>query len=293
MIQINLKKSLQGANGVMQLDLNLEIAKGQFVTLYGPSGAGKTSTLRMIAGLMQPDSGKLSVGGVVWFDAESGTNRSVRKRGVGYVFQDYALFPHMTVLENLNFAKAKSTSQNLINQLLDLMELGDLQDRKPETLSGGQKQRVALARAVVQKPEILLLDEPLAALDAGIRHKLQGYLKRIHEEFKLTTILISHDVGEIVKLSDYVYHLEAGKVIAQGKPETLFTGQSISGKFKFTGEVLKLEQEEIVSVLSILIHTQVVKVVVSHEEAEKLQPGDHVLVVSKAFNPLVYKLENG
>jgi len=202
------------------------------------------------------------------------------------------LFPHMTVLENLNFAKAKNTQQTLINQVLELMELGDLQHRKPETLSGGQKQRVALARAVVQQPKILLLDEPLAALDAAIRHKLQGYLKRIHDEFKLTTILISHDVGEIVKLSDYVYHLEAGKLIAQGKPETLFMGQSISGKFKFTGEVLLIQHEEIVSVLSILINTQVVKVVVSHEEAAKLQPGNHVLVVSKAFNPLVYKLEN-
>jgi len=292
MIQIDLKKTLQGANGSMLLELNLEIAEGQFVTLYGPSGAGKTSTLRMIAGLMPPDSGKLIVGGVVWFDSENRKNLSIQKRGVGYVFQDYALFPHMTVLENLNFAKAKNTQQTLINQLLELMELGDLQHRKPETLSGGQKQRVALARSVVQQPKILLLDEPLAALDAAIRHKLQGYLKRIHDEFKLTTILISHDVGEIVKLSDYVYHLEAGKLIAHGKPETLFMGQSISGKFKFTGEVLVIQHEEIVSVLSILINTQVVKVVVSHEEATKLQPGNHVLVVSKAFNPLVYKLEN-
>lgn len=291
MIKLQLQKTLQAVSGTMLLDLNMNILKGQFVSLYGPSGAGKTSTLRMIAGLLSPEYGRLEVGESVWFDASRKINTSVQKRGVGYVFQDYALFPHMTVLDNLNFAKAKNTAQKSIEQLIEMVELGELKHRKPETLSGGQKQRVALARALVQQPEILLLDEPLAALDASIRHKLQGYLKRVHEEFNLTTILISHDVSEIVKLSDYVYQLDSGKIIAQGTPEELFMGQSISGKFKFTGEILKIQFEEIVSVLSILVHTQLVKVVVSHAEAASLQPGDQVLVVSKAFNPLVYKLE--
>lgn len=292
MIKIQLQKTLQAATGTILLDLNLNIEKGQFISLYGPSGAGKTSTLRLIAGLLNPDSGRLEVDESVWFDASLKKNRSVQKRGVGYVFQDYALFTHMTVLENLNFAKAKSTSQQAIEQIIDIVELGALKHRKPETLSGGQKQRVALARALVQQPQILLLDEPLAALDASIRHKLQGYLKRVHNEFNLTTILISHDVGEIVKMSDYVYHLDAGKIIAQGTPEELFMGQSISGKFKFTGEILKIQVEEIVGILSILVHTQLVKVVVGLEEAASLQPGDQVLVVSKAFNPLVYKLDS-
>ena len=292
MIKIQLQKTLQAATGTILLDLNLNIEKGQFISLYGPSGAGKTSTLRLIAGLLNPDSGRLEVDESVWFDASLKKNRSVQKRGVGFVFQDYALFTHMTVLENLNFAKAKSTSQQAIEQIIDIVELGALKHRKPETLSGGQKQRVALARALVQKPQILLLDEPLAALDASIRHKLQGYLKRVHNEFNLTTILISHDVGEIVKMSDYVYHLDAGKIIAQGTPEELFMGQSISGKFKFTGEILKIQVEEIVGILSILVHTQLVKVVVGLEEAASLQPGDQVLVVSKAFNPLVYKLDS-
>ncbi len=292
MIKLQLQKTLQAASGTMLLDLDLNIFKGQFVSLYGPSGAGKTSTLRMIAGLLTPDSGRLEVGEEVWFDASTKKNKSVQSRGVGYVFQDYALFPHMTVLENLNFAKAKNTSRKSIDHLIEVVELGELKHRKPETLSGGQKQRVALARALVQQPEILLLDEPLAALDASIRYKLQGYLKLVHEEFNLTTILISHDVSEIVKLSDYVYQLDSGKIIAKGTPEELFMGQSISGKFKFTGEILKIQFEETISVLSILVNTQLVKVVVSHEEAASLQPGDQVLVVSKAFNPLVYKLDS-
>ena len=292
MIQIHLTKNLQAATGTMLLQLDLTIETGSFISIYGPSGAGKTSALRLLAGLMKPDSGSLTVYDTIWFDAEKNINLSIQKRGVGFVFQDYALFNHMTVLENLNFAKAKNTPQDAVHSLIELMELGDLQHRKPETLSGGQKQRVALARAVVQRPSILVLDEPLAALDFSIRHKLQDYLKRVHQEFKLTTIMISHDVGEIVKLSNYVYHLEAGKISAQGTPESVFMGQSISGKFKFTGEVLQLEKEEIVSVLSILIHTQVVKVVISHEEASRLSPGNRVLVISKAFNPLIYKLEN-
>lgn len=291
MIKLDISKELQAATGTMKLRLNLNIESGQFVTLYGPSGVGKTSTLRMISGLMQPDSGKICVEEETWFDAETKINYSPQKRKVGYVFQDYALFPHMTVLENLNFAKAKNQNDSSISDLIEIMELGELQNRKPETLSGGQKQRVALARALVQKPKILLLDEPLAALDSTIRHKLQEYLKKVHQEFQLTTILISHDIGEIVKLADYVYQLEEGKIRKQGTPETIFIDQNLSGKFKFTGEVLKIQQEEIISIVTVRIHTNVVKVVVQHEEASTLAIGDQVLVVSKAFNPLLYKIE--
>ena len=291
MIKLDIYKQLQAATGTMRLRLDLNIESGQFITLYGASGVGNTSTLRMLSGLMQPDSGQISVGDEIWFDAEKKINLSPQRRKVGYVFQDYALFPHMTVLENLKFAQAKNQKSSSISDLIELMELGQLQNRKPETLSGGQKQRVALARALVQKPKILLLDEPLAALDSAIRHKLQGYLKKVHQEFALTTLLISHDVGEIVKLADYVFQLEDGKILKQGTPETLFIDQKLSGKFKFTGEVLKIQQEEIISIVTVRIHTDVVKVVVQHEEASALKTGDQVLVVSKAFNPLLYKID--
>ena len=291
MIQIDLNKRLQAAEGEMLLKLKINIEKGEFVTLYGASGVGKTSTLRMISGLLNPDAGKIIVNDEVWFDQSKKINLSPQKRKVGYVFQDYALFPHMTVLENLQFAQTRKDGTKAITSLIELMELGQLQNRKPETLSGGQKQRVALARALVQQPEILLLDEPLAALDTTIRYKLQEYLKQIHSEFKLTTILISHDVSEIVKLADRVICLEDGKIINQGTPEHVFINQNLSGKFRFTGEVLKVSNEELISIVNVRIHTEVVKVVVQPEEAQNLNVGDKVLVVSKAFNPLLYKLE--
>lgn len=291
MIEIDFTKTLDGGAGSFDLELKLAIEAGAFTTIYGASGAGKTSTLRMISGLMTPDRGSLVVNNEVWFDSSKKINKKPQERSIGFVFQDYALFGHMTVLENLIFAKGKKDGTNSIDELLEVMELQQLQHRKPETLSGGQKQRVALARALVQKPKLLLLDEPFAALDNTIRFKLHEYLKRVQERYDLTTILISHEVGEIIKLADKVVCLEQGKISKIGSPDTIFTNQNLSGKFKFPGVVVKVEREEIISVVSVRIHTQVVKVVVQHHEAEALTLGDQVMVVSKAFNPILYKLE--
>ena len=291
MIEINFTKTLDGGAGSFDLELKLALEAGQFTTIYGASGAGKTSTLRMISGLMTPDRGSLVVNNEVWYDSSKKINKKPQERSIGFVFQDYALFGHMTVLENLIFAKGKKDGTNSIDELLEVMELQQLQHRKPETLSGGQKQRVALARALTQKPKLLLLDEPFAALDNTIRFKLHEYLKRVQERYDLTTILISHEVGEIIKLADKVVCLEQGKISKIGSPDTVFTNQNLSGKFKFPGVVVKVEREEIISVVSVRIHTQVVKVVVQHHEAEALALGDQVMVVSKAFNPILYKLE--
>ena len=291
MIEIDFTKTLDGGAGSFDLELKLALEAGQFTTIYGASGAGKTSTLRMISGLMTPDRGSLVVNNEVWYDSSKKINKKPQERSIGFVFQDYALFGHMTVLENLIFAKGKKDGTNSIDELLEVMELQQLQHRKPETLSGGQKQRVALARALTQKPKLLLLDEPFAALDNTIRFKLHEYLKRVQERYDLTTILISHEVGEIIKLADKVVCLEQGKISKIGSPDTVFTNQNLSGKFKFPGVVVKVEREEIISVVSVRIHTQVVKVVVQHHEAEALALGDQVMVVSKAFNPILYKLE--
>lgn len=291
MIEIDFTKTLDGGAGSFDLELKLALEAGAFTTIYGASGAGKTSTLRMISGLMTPDRGSLVVNNEVWYDSSKKINKKPQERSIGFVFQDYALFGHMTVLENLIFAKGKKDGTNTIDELLEVMELQQLQHRKPETLSGGQKQRVALARALVQKPKLLLLDEPFAALDNTIRFKLHEYLKRVQERYDLTTILISHEVGEIIKLADKVVYLEQGKISKIGSPDTVFTNQNLSGKFKFPGVVVKVEREEIISVVSVRIHTQVVKVVVQHHEAEALTLGDQVMVVSKAFNPILYKLE--
>src|SRR5690554_533667 len=216
MIEINVSKILGSPREKIHLNLELRIQERHFVTLYGVSGAGKTSTLRLLSGLLTPDTGQIVVNGIPWFDAEKKINLPPQERKVGYVFQDYALFPNMTVRQNMAFALRKGQKESIIGELTDLMELGDLLKRRPDTLSGGQKQRVALARALVQRPEILILDEPLSAIDHKMRIKLQEYLLKDHIAYKLTTILVSHNIGEIIKLSDRVYELEIGKVIREG-----------------------------------------------------------------------------
>lgn len=274
----------------MQFYMDLQVPRGQMVALYGPSGAGKTSTLRMLAGLMAPDSGRIEVGGRVWFDPTSGTNLRPQQRGLGFVFQDYALFPHLTVRQNLEFGAPK-TQQAVVDELIDMVELGGLQHQRPGTLSGGQKQRVALARALVGRPALLLLDEPLSALDLKIRLKLQDYLLRVHREYGLTTLLISHDLGEIHKLCDRVLVLEKGRVVRDGTPSEVFQGDRISGKFKFTGEVLGIVPQEFLFLVTVRVQDQVVQVVALPSEAGALAVGDRVMVASKAFNPVLYKLD--
>lgn len=291
MISCQLEKTLGSQGDNIQLSLNMEIGRGELVTLYGESGAGKTSTLRMLAGLMDPDSGSITVNGRVWFDSTNKRNLRPQERNIGFVFQDYALFPHMTVRENLEYGARRESDRKLVTDLVEMVGLGELQHRKPGTLSGGQKQRVALARALVQRPGILLLDEPLSALDVRIRTKLQDDILRVHREFGLTTLLISHDLGEIHKLSDRVIMLEKGSIVREGHPEELFISEKISGKFRFTGEVLKVEAAEVVYIVTVLIQNQVVKVIAQQSEVRDLRIGDKVLVASKAFNPVIYKLD--
>ena len=291
MIDIDIHKRLRSNDGEMNLHVQCKINAGDFVTLYGKSGAGKTSTLRMLAGLMKPDSGSIIVDGKSWFDSQKRENKKPQNRNIGYVFQDYALFPNMTVLDNLKYARPKSYSEKLLTDLIEIVELGDLQHQKPKTLSGGQKQRVALARAVVQEPNLLLLDEPLSALDRAIRIKLQNYLQRLHKDQNLTTILISHDIAEIMKLSDMVFIIDAGRILNQGSPEDVFINSSVSGKFKFTGEVLSIKKEDVVFIVTVLIQNQIVKVIAEQSEIDTLSVGDQVLVASKAFNPLLMKIE--
>jgi len=291
MIDINIQKILHAAQGEMLLNLNLRIEPGDFVAIHGPSGAGKTSTLKILSGLLTPESGTISVNNKRWLDTNKKINLKPQQRKIGYLFQDYALFPNMTVLQNLEFALSKNQNKSILSELIEMVELGDLQHRKPDTLSGGQKQRVALARALVQRPDILLLDEPLSALDMKIRSKLQDYILSVHRKFKLTTILISHNIGEIHKLANKVFLLDNGQVTRQGSPTEIFINQKISGKFKCIGEVLKIEQEEVVYIVTVLIQNQVVKVIAQATEIEHLQIGDQVIVASKAFNPIIYKVE--
>ncbi len=255
MIKIQLHKRLHSAIGKMHLDIDLDIEPNTFLTLYGKSGAGKTSILRMLAGLMEPDSGYVQVKGNLWYDSKNKINNGPQKRSLGFVFQDYALFPNMTVKENLEFALLKNQEKDIIKELIEIIELGDLQNRKPTTLSGGQQQRIALARSLVQQPEILLLDEPLSALDQEMRQKLQHYILQLHKEYKLTTILVSHDVPEIIKLSDRIAQLEQGKIIKDGSPNDFFNKNNKVQE----GEVIAVERDGDTIILTIRIEGRQIK----------------------------------
>jgi molybdate transport system ATP-binding protein len=285
-----LYKTLHAANGEMALDISVEIEPGQLVAVYGASGAGKTTILRILAGLTKPDKGSINIDNSNWLDTEKGVHLPTQKRNIGMVFQDYALFPNMTVEQNLNYALEKGQDESIIKELIDIMELQQLRNSKPSMLSGGQKQRVALARALVRKPKLLLLDEPLSALDNELRIKLQDHILEVHRRYKLTTILVSHDISEIYKMADTVLVLESGKIIKQGSPGTVFFNRQVSGKFQFTGEVISINKEDIIYIVSVLIGNNIVKVVATEEDIIGLKQGDKVLVASKAFNPLIKKL---
>ena len=290
MIDISLEKKLQSASGEMLLDVSFTIEKEKLVTLYGKSGAGKTSILKMIAGIFLPDNGYIKVEDEEWYNKQKRINLKPQKRNLGYLFQEYSLFPNMTVGENLKFALKKGQDKNIVNDLIEIVNLGDLQFRKPDTLSGGQKQRVALARALVQKPKILLLDEPLSALDQEMRIKLQQYIIQVHREFKLTTILISHDISEIIKMSDCLIEIEEGKIKSKGLPTEVFTKNNINAKFQFTGEVIHMIKQDFIFIITVLIGKELVKVIADDNEAKDLRIGDKVLIASKAFNPVIQKI---
>lgn len=286
MIEFDIHKTLKGASGSFNLELNLYIKEGQLVTLYGDSGAGKTSTLQMLSGLLKPDSGRIIVNDVVWFDRDKNINLSPQQRGIGYVFQDYALFPNMTVRQNLEFALKKHQDNSIISELINIVELEELQDRKPNVLSGGQQQRVALARALVQQPRLLLLDEPLSALDIAIRSKLQDYILKAHNTYGLTTVLVSHDIGEVIKLSDNVIVLENGKIIKQGTPLEVFIGKTIDSAIQLAGVVLAINNLEV----TLSVASQIIKVKSTEKELLTIKIGDTLVLTSEMVNPQLYKI---
>ncbi len=290
-IELSVKKKLFTATGEFPFTADLGIASGEMVSFFGPSGVGKTTMLRIIAGLTDADEGFVRVGGETWFDSTDGTNLPPRRRKVGFVFQEYALFPNMSVRENLRFAQPK-TDRRHIDELLDIFELSNLQHRKPGFLSGGQNQRVAVARALARKPDLLLLDEPLSALDHEMRNTLQGEILEVHRLWGITTILVSHDLPEIFKLCNRVIAFRDGRVVDDGNPYDVFGRSKISGKLQFVAEVLKVENEDIVDVLTLLIGNSPVKVAVCNNRQETFVPGDRALVVSKAFNPIIQKLNS-
>lgn len=279
MIEINIKKGLHGANGSMDLSVNLNIQKGEFVALSGLSGSGKTTLLRVLAGL-ETANGSIKVDEEIWLDKNH--FKAVQKRDIGFVFQDYALFPNLTVLQNLLFV---TKDKELALHLLDKTDMINLQNRYPNSLSGGQKQRVSLCRALMKKPKLLLLDEPLSALDLGMRAKLQNEIKTLHKEFDTTTIMVSHDPSEIYNLASRVLVLDFGKIINDGLPKDILLKTKGSQKFSFEGELLDIIKIDVIYVAIVSIAEQLVEVVLSCKEAKNLKIGQKVSVSTKAFTP--------
>ena len=215
-----LQKSYAGSPVFENIDCQIE--RGEFVTLLGPSGCGKSTLLRCIAGLTPVDSGRILL------DGQDIVPLSPQKRGIGMVFQSYALFPNMTVEQNIAFGlrmqKVKADeSQVRVREALDLVELGSFAGRYPHQLSGGQCQRVALARSLVTRPRLLLLDEPLSALDARIRKHLREQIRAIQRELGLTTIFVTHDQEEALTMSDRIFLMNQGRIVQSGDAETLYT----------------------------------------------------------------------
>ncbi len=281
MIKIDINKKLHGANGEMDLSVDLEIQNGDFVALAGQSGSGKTTLLRILAGLEEA-KGKIKIGDEIWLDKKKVL--PVQKRGIGFVFQDYALFENMSVLQNLMFV---SKDKTLALHLLELTELSELKDRLPNTLSGGQKQRVSLCRAMMNRPKLLLMDEPLSALDSAMRTKLQNEIHILHKEFGTTTIMVSHDPSEIYRLANRVVVLNLGEVINDGTPKEILLKTKGSAKFAFEGELLDIVKVDVINIAIVSIGQQLVEVVVSDDEAKNLKLGQMVNVSTKAFAPVI------
>ncbi|HYT97563.1 MAG TPA: ATP-binding cassette domain-containing protein [Casimicrobiaceae bacterium] len=218
-IDVDIQKQVRAARRRFDLAIRFS-ADTTHLALYGPSGAGKTLTLQMLAGLVRPDKGRIVVDGHTWFDAGLGVDVPPRARRAGYVFQDYALFPHWTVAQNVGGAFVRGWPRTLsasqarrVERVLVSFDLSDIRDSYPSQLSGGQRQRTALARALVGHPRILMLDEPLAALDGMLKNRLRAELLEIQARYDIPMILITHDPDDLAACADVVVSLEAGRVV--------------------------------------------------------------------------------
>lgn len=270
------------------MDVQLSVKAGTIVALTGPSGAGKTTLLRLIAGLIKPLTGHIAFGENVWLDTAQRIFVSPQERKAGLVFQDYALFPHLTVQQNIAFGLDKGEDGGRVKELLNEIELAQLAHQKPHQLSGGQQQRVALARALVRHPRLLLLDEPLSALDRSMRQRLQDFIIRLHHRYQLTILVVTHDLAEIFRLADQVIELEDGKIMRQGSPEEVFAKiQPLSEGPALYGEVLSCRPEGDFVQVQALIDQRIHKFRLPADRAIDLLPGRSFLLRYSVDSPIV------
>jgi molybdate transport system ATP-binding protein len=290
LIEIDVEKQLVSSKGYVNLHIEATLKQGELIVLFGESGAGKTTLLRILAGLTTPEKGFIKVGNKVWLDTRTGINIPVQQRNIGFMFQDYALFPNMTVYENIVYAQTKK-ERHQAELLIEKFGLVEFTHRKPGKLSGGQKQRVALARTLARDHDLLLLDEPLSALDADTRILLQNELLKAHENQNTTTLLVSHDLAEVFRLAQKVIKLENGVIAALGNPDEVFMDNHISGKVQITGKVVRIEQFDTFYLVTIITGmNQILKVTAFRNDVDNLKEGDQIIVFSKAFNPIIMKL---
>ncbi|WP_433744057.1 ABC transporter ATP-binding protein [Falsibacillus pallidus] len=242
----NIQKSFDGQKVLKNMDLTIE--KGEFITLLGPSGCGKSTLLRIAAGLVSAD------GGSIFIDGIDVTNVSPKERGVGMVFQSYALFPNMNVYENVAFGlkMKKIEKQHLDERVMNMIKLVGLDGKEkayPHELSGGQQQRVALARSIVVEPKVLLLDEPLSALDAQIRKNLQKLLRDIQQRLGITMILVTHDQEEAMLVSDRIFLLNKGEIVQSGLPQDIYKHPATEFVARFIGNYNVLGKDEMTQLI--------------------------------------------
>jgi len=268
----------------MQIKINIQ--EKSFVAISGISGSGKTTFLRILAGLESAD-GTISINGDIWLNKNK--SLSSQKRKIGFVFQDYALFPNMSVMQNLLFVQK---DKKLAEHLLEITNMKTFSKRLPHTLSGGQKQRIAICRSMMNKPRLLLMDEPLSALDPDMRVKLQDEILILHKEFQTTTIMTSHDPREIYKLSNRVLILDKGQIIKDGNAQEVLLEANGSQKFSFAGIIVDIKKIDVIHIAIIAIGQQLVEITISSQEANMLKIGQKIKVGTKAFNPTIKITKN-
>ncbi|TSE05659.1 ATP-binding cassette domain-containing protein, partial [Mesorhizobium intechi] len=237
----NVSKAYDQDNVIIK-GLTLDIVRGEFLTLLGPSGSGKSTSLMMLAGFEAPSAGR------IYLNGRPIENLPAHKRNIGMVFQNYALFPHMTVAENLAYPLrvrrlAKGVITQRVNRALDMVQMGDFATRKPALLSGGQQQRVALARAIVFQPELILMDEPLGALDKRLREDLQLEIKHLHQELGVTVVYVTHDQSEALTMSDRIAIFNGGRIEQLDKPGALYDAPQTRFVAGFIGDNNAIEGE--------------------------------------------------
>jgi len=291
-LHVRISKKLPGGNSNgFTLDAEFK-CRDEMIVLFGPTGAGKTLTLDCIAGLEAPDAGYISINNTVYFDSEDKINISPQKRKVGYLFQNYALFPHLTVEQNIMFGMRSGKNIIELEKMLGIFEIHGLEKRYPSQLSGGQRQRVALARALITQPKILLLDEPFSAIDHITRVRLRRDLKKIREMIKIPIVLITHNPVEAYTMADSLIVYRHGGIEQVGSPKEIFTkpksmnvARLVGMNNIFKGKVIDIREEEIVIQSQEKITAPRVPDLKIGEEITWCIRPDHVMVLQEDFSP--------